>query len=292
MSPSFVPLPQPTPNQPPVLKLGDKGQAVLQVQQALKQFGYLPGSTPDGAFGPKTQQAITAFQAAQGLNTTGYVDNDTLAALGFEVEADTPTTMPPAMPVFNTGMLAVDAVQQLFAGAPAGNIQTYWPAMANALAQQGLQDPAMQLYALATIRTETSQFAPIDEKPSKFNTKPGGTPFGLYDKRKDLGNTQPGDGARFKGRGFIQLTGRYNYTKYSGMLGLGTLLVTNPDMANSPDIAAAIFASFVKQKEGPIRQALAMRNFAAARKAVNGGTHGLITFQQTYLAGAQMVGLA
>jgi putative chitinase len=40
-----------------------------------------------------------------------------------------------------------------------------------------------------------------------------------YEGRKDLGNTQPGDGVRFKGRGLIQLTGRHNYTKYTKAIG-------------------------------------------------------------------------
>ena len=44
-----------------------------------------------------------------------------------------------------------------------------------------------------------------------------GAPFALYDDR--LGN-QPGDGARFKGRGFVQLTGRYNYAKYGPVVGV------------------------------------------------------------------------
>jgi putative chitinase len=160
------------------------------------------------------------------------------------------------------------------------------------MAQQGMGDTDMLLFALATIRAETSQFAPIDEKVSRFNTKPGGSPFALYDNRKNLGNTQPGDGARFKGRGFIQLTGRYNYTTYSSRLGLGDALVKNPDLANRPDIAAAIFAAFIKASEGRIRTALDRRDLKAARAVVNGGSHGLDVFQQAFLSGQQGLGLA
>jgi putative chitinase len=278
MSP-IVPVPHSN-NDQPVLKLGDSGQAVLDIQKKLQQFGFSVGGA-DGHFGPKTQAALQQFQAQQGLLTTGYVDADTLTALGFQVD-DSPQAAPQT-----EGMVPLNVVQQLFPGAPAQNIQTYWPEIFNALAQQGLGDLAMQLYTLSTIRAETSQFAPIDERPSKFNTKPGGSPFGLYNGRKNLGNTQPGDGPRFKGRGFIQLTGRYNYTKYSTLLGIGNALVTNSDLANRPDIAAAILALFIKQSEGRIRQALALPDFAKARQAVNGGTHGLATFQQTFLAGQQ-----
>ncbi len=59
-----------------------------------------------------------------------------------------------------------------------------------------------------------------------------------YENRKDLGNTQPGDGPRFKGRGLIQLTGRTNYTNYGVAKGRdfvtppnNTLLSTDPSLA-------------------------------------------------------------
>jgi putative chitinase len=287
MSP-FVPVPSDDNNAfaGPLLKLGDKGESVLQVQQALQRVGLSVGMA-DGQFGAKTQAALKQFQQQQGLPVTGTVDVMTLAALGFQVD-DSPV---PAS-VEDDQAFSVAFVQQLFPGAPVNNIATYWPEVFNAMAHQGMADADMLLFALATVRAETSQFAPIDEKPSKFNTKPGGVPFGLYEGRKNLGNTQPGDGPRFKGRGFIQLTGRYNYNKYSNLIGLGTSLVTNPDLANRPDIAAAILVSFIKVAEPRIRQALARRDMAAARAVINGGGHGLAVFQQTYLTGAQFLGLA
>src|SRR5262249_24913671 len=53
-----------------------------------------------------------------------------------------------------------------------------------------------------------------------------------YEGRASLGNTKPGDGRRFKGRGLIQLTGRANYTQYGKLLDLD--LVTNPDLTHEP----------------------------------------------------------
>jgi peptidoglycan L-alanyl-D-glutamate endopeptidase CwlK len=242
----------------------------------------------DGDYGPNTQRAVSQFQQAQGLPVNGLIDAATLAHLGFEVDDQ------PSVPVNTPGSVDMNEafVRQLFPKAPPGNIQMYWPQVYNAMQQQNLGDVDMLLFALATIRTETSQFAPIDEKPSQYNTRPGGKPFALYDGRKDLGNTQPGDGSRFRGRGFIQLTGRYNYTQYSKKLGLGSTLVTQPELANRPDIAAMILAVFIKQAENRIRQALAIKNYAQARQAVNGGTHGLAVFQQTLLSGVQLLGLA
>lgn len=60
----------------------------------------------------------------------------------------------------------------------------------------------------------------------------------LYEGRRDLGNDRPGDGVRYHGRGFVQLTGRRNYTDWSNRLGLG--LVGNPDLALDLAIATRI----------------------------------------------------
>lgn len=59
-----------------------------------------------------------------------------------------------------------------------------------------------------------------------------------YEGRKDLGNTQPGDGVKFKGRGFCQVTGRVNYKMWSQKLGID--LVSNPEKAAEQAIAARI----------------------------------------------------
>ena len=54
----------------------------------------------------------------------------------------------------------------------------------------------------------------------KWTQELGGTSYcSKYDGRKDLGNTQPGDGCKYKGAGYIQLTGRYNYQKFSNYIG-------------------------------------------------------------------------
>ena len=56
-----------------------------------------------------------------------------------------------------------------------------------------------------------------------------------YEGRKDLGNTQKGDGKRFKGRGLIQITGRFNYTQLSK--DLGEDFVKNPELLSTPKYA-------------------------------------------------------
>lgn len=79
--------------------------------------------------------------------------------------------------------------------------------------------------------------------------------FNRYDpkhspkKAKILGNVKPGDGARYKGRGFLQITGRDNYRRAGQALGLP--LEKNPDLASDPKVAAQIAVWFWKNRVRP-----------------------------------------
>ncbi len=66
-----------------------------------------------------------------------------------------------------------------------------------------------------------------------------------YEGRRDLGNTEPGDGPRFKGRGLLQLTGRANYKDYSDALGVD--LVDNPTLAAQPALSLKIACEYWKR---------------------------------------------
>lgn len=180
-----------------------------------------------------------------------------------------------------------DLVARMFPSAPRANLERYLPLIRRALAERGLVDKMMVVMALATIRVETARFDPVSEAPSALNTQPPGPPFNKYDWRQDLGNQGPPDGAMFKGRGFIQLTGRKNYTYYGALLGHN--LISNPDLANSPQPAAQILAAYLKENESPIRSALAMGDLGAARRVVNGGSNGLDRFMAAFMAGDQLI---
>ena len=118
--------------------------------------------------------------------------------------------------------LTLELVRPLFPATKPANIARYLRYVGTALNALHLTDWPMVCAALATIRAETEGFLPISEFQSQFNTAPGGVPFDLYGPGtgpgKRVGNTQAGDGARFKGRGFVQLTGRDNYTRYGAAL--------------------------------------------------------------------------
>ncbi len=127
-------------------------------------------------------------------------------------------------------------------------------------------------YCLATFKWETAHtMRPIDEHGSTgyFNSR-----YGPQTKvGKMLGNTQAGDGARFHGRGYVQLTGRRNYTKAKNLTGVN--LLTEPDRAKNPDLAYQIAVQgmkdgwFTGKKLGQfIKDGVA--DFENARTIING----------------------
>lgn len=260
-----------------ILKLGSSGQDVLNVQCALAAQGLYSGDF-DGAFGPHMQAGVIAFQQKHGLPQTGAIDDTTAAALGIE---DTP---PAACHV--AGVTA-ELVAPMFPGTPSANIEANLPYVLNALEEADLCDKQMVLMALATIRAETASFLPISEFQSPLNTSAGASPFNLYDHRTDLGNEGAPDGAAFRGRGFVQLTGRANYQTYSQAI--GQQLLDNPLVAHQPQIAAKLLAGFLKANETKIRAALAANNLAEARKLVNGGSNGLPQFEAAFNTGLNLI---
>jgi putative chitinase len=181
--------------------------------------------------------------------------------------------------------ITVQIARQILPYAPLTNIESNLPLVLNALQTSQLADKPMVLMALATIGAETAQFAPISEGESHYNTSPDGQPFDLYDSREDLGNLGPPDGERFKGRGFIQLTGRSNYALHGASIGLRNQLIDDPELANDPGIAARLLASFLKLHETKIRAALDIGDLREARRLVNGGSNGLPPFEEAYRTG-------
>jgi peptidoglycan L-alanyl-D-glutamate endopeptidase CwlK len=177
----------------------------------------------------------------------------------------------------------------MFPFTPVQNIRSHLPAVLGALVKPHLTDKPMVLMALATIRAETERFEPVSEGQSILNTSPGGHPFDLYDHRRDLGNQGPPDGARFRGRGFVQLTGRVNYQEHGRAIGLGDRLVVSPDLACDPRVAAELLASFLKRHEAAIQAALQNGDLLTARRLVNGGSNGLDRFMSAFQIGQSLL---
>jgi putative chitinase len=262
-----------------VLHPGDTGDEVSALQKRLIDLGFPPGDL-DGKFGPSTEAALRGFQASRGLLVDGVAGPRTLTALGLAAD----TTLPSVI-----SQVTVDRTCVLFPSSPRANIERHLPVVLQGLVDAALRDKPMVLMALATIRAETEGFEPISEGRSQFNTSPNGRPFDLYDMRTDLGNGQAGDGERYRGRGFIQLTGKANYREHGNAIGLGDALLTAPERANEPVVAAALLASFLRTKERAIKEALLVGNLAQARRLVNGGSHGLDRFTDCYRRGDRLI---
>jgi peptidoglycan L-alanyl-D-glutamate endopeptidase CwlK len=172
-----------------------------------------------------------------------------------------------------------EIVSKIFPATPVGNISANLPDILEALAEKQC-DRLMVIMALATIRAEAESFTPLSEFPSKYNTPPGGAPFSLYDHRSDLGNQGPPDGERFRGRGYVQLTGRANYSKFGPVVGVD--LIAHPESASDPKVAAKLLTAFLVAKNDQIHQAVARKDLASARRLVNGGTNGLDRFTDAF----------
>ena len=89
---------------------------------------------------------------------------------------------------------------------------------------------------------------------------------------QSLGNTQAGDGVRFKGRGHIQITGRANYEKYGKLLGID--LVNNPELAETDDVANQVAVLYWKDRVRPRIKDVNAIDFDAVCQAINGGKYG------------------
>lgn len=177
--------------------------------------------------------------------------------------------------------------------------------MIAAMGEAGIRDPKSQAALMANVDHESGGFKSKEENlnysakrlqevfPKYYKTPEdaradAGNPEAIANKVYGgrMGNKEAGDGFKYRGRGLIQLTGRDQYEKMSKETGVD--LVSNPEMAADPKIAAKIAASYWKTSGAD--KAAQAGDMVKARKLVNGGTNGLEDVQGKtagYLAQAQ-----
>ncbi len=253
-----------------------QGADVKKIRSALaQQLGadaqLYKGLSKGDVLDADVEAAVRQWQGGTGLIADGIVGPRCLVLLG--VAKFKPLALD----------LDFERVRRLFPATKPANVARYLPYVAAALQAQGLTDRTMILACLGIIRAESEGFVPISEFPSQFNTASGQAPFSAYEepkKAKALGNTKPGDGACYKGRGFVQLTGRGHYQRQGQAFGVD--LVNFPDLANAPEVASLLLVAFLAEQADGVRAAVAKGDFKAARQLVNGGEHGADRFAEVF----------
>lgn len=129
-------------------------------------------------------------------------------------------------------------------------------------ADYGIMDSPLRLaHFMAQLIHESGSFRYMEEIASGQ----------AYEGRANLGNTQPGDGKRYKGRGPIQITGRANYRRYGAKIGVD--LERHPEIAAYPSIGLHLALEY--WKANGLNTFADADNVLAITKAINGGTNGL-----------------
>lgn len=163
------------------------------------------------------------------------------------------------------GMTNKNVLEGVLRGVPAAHrasAREHFPGIIAEANKRGLSDDQLS-YVLATTVHESAA--------GKFMTELASGK--RYEGNRDLGNIHPGDGVRYKGRGYVQLTGRRNYADWSKRLGVD--LINNPELASRPDIARQILVegmkkgTFTGQKLGKFINGQ-KTEFENARQTVNG----------------------
>jgi len=265
------------------LRRGANGAEVRQLQQALVKTGHLSQAdmnTGPGIFGSRTEAALKAFQSSKGLTADGVYGGQTRAAfekLGAKAGGATgpgPVTGPSEPGT--AGSVTVAQLRQIMPQLSQSKAEAYLPHLNRAMAEAGINTPRRQAAFIAQLAHESGQFRYMEEIASGA----------AYEGRRDLGNTQPGDGKRFKGRGPIQLTGRANYAAASKALGLD--LVNNPTRAADPDVGFRTAAWFWNTRN--LNSYADAGNFREVTRRINGGYNGMADRQAFYDRALKVLG--
>ena len=247
----------------PTLKLGSSGPDVKALQQNLKDLGFDPNGV-DGNFGWGTDKAVRAFQQAKGLGVDGKVGPGTQAALdaalggapssggaavGGAISAGAvPATAPVTAPNLNLAGLAGKIPDAVLAQIPETAAKfgiTTNLRLAHFLAQCALESAGftatvenLNYSGQRLLEVFPKYFKNVDvnnyaRNPQKIGSR-------VYANRMGNGDEASGDGFRYRGRGYIQLTGKNNYQSFTNHIGEDC--VANPDLvATEYPLASAGF---------------------------------------------------
>jgi len=261
-----------------LLKKGDNNENVKLMQEKL---GISPSVTN---FGPKTEEAVKAFQLKNGLNPDGIVGDATWAKIMGE---GTPAPTPPA-PIAPVGGLKLDALKGHIPDAviqmipdTAAKFQINTPLrLAHFLAQCGHESGGFRAtqenlnYSAKGLMGIFKKYFPTEAIANAYQRNPQKIANKVYASRMGNGDEGSGEGYKFRGRGYIQLTGKDNYTAFGKSIG--------EDIPSNPDVVASKYAllsaAWFFSKNGLHKMADGGATDAVVTsitKRVNGGTIGL-----------------
>jgi len=157
-------------------------------------------------------------------------------------------------------MVTDDELRRIMPNCPTARRDEYLPFIQQAMQEFVITSYLREAAFLAQLAHESGELRYMEELASGA----------AYEGRKDLGNTQPGDGKRFKGRGPIQLTGRANYKKYGDLLGVD--LINNPTVAATKEVGFRIAGQFWKLNG--LNELADQQKFETITRRINGGLNG------------------
>ena len=262
-----------------LLKKGDNNEQVKQLQVKLHL-------DPVGNFGPKTEEAVKLWQSTHGLTADGIVGDKTWAMIMGEEEH--PQVQQQTAAVANSTGLKLEKLK--------GHIPDAVIAMIPAVAQKFQIDSALRLahflaqcghesggfrltkenlnYSAKGLNGIFKKYFPTLESALPYERKPEKIANKVYGGRMGNGPEASGDGAKFCGRGYIQLTGKDNYTAFGKSIG--------EDVCANPQVVAEKYAllsaAWFFNKNGLHKMADGGATDAVVTsitKRVNGGTIGL-----------------
>jgi putative chitinase len=253
-----------------ILKQGSTGADVTKLQQAL-------GLKTDGTFGPGTEAAVKAFQAKNGLTADGIVGNGTWSKL-----FPTANVSSSAQTTFKLeklkGHIPDAVIAQIPDTAAKFNITTPLR-LAHFLAQCGHESGGFKAvsenlnYSADGLKKIFPKYFPGNLNES-YARQPEKIASRVYASRMGNGNEASKEGFKFRGRGYIQLTGKSNYTAFAKFIGEDT--VANPDLvATKYPLASAAFFFNSNKLWTICDQGTTDAVVTSVTKRVNGGTIGL-----------------
>jgi putative chitinase len=279
----------------PILRSGSKGPLVQALQQRLKDLGFDPNGI-DGVFGAGTAAAVRAFQQAKGLSVDGNVGPNTSAALqinagGTGTDASSAATAPEGTAVAGApadtsglnleglaGKLPAAVIAQIPSAAAEFGITTNLR-LAHFLAQCALESTGFTA-TVENLNYSAPRILVIFKKyfqnvnPAGYAHNPQKLGSRVYANRMGNGDEASGDGFKFRGRGYIQLTGKNNYTSFSTFVGEDC--VASPDLvATKYPLASAAFYFNSNKIWAICDRGADDATVTRVTKAVNGGTTGL-----------------